>query len=85
MSPRPVFLARGRYRQRRLRDGLRMLPVLGAVLWMVPVMWPRGQAAGQGNAGALVYVFGVWALLVILGAVMAGRLRPDGDGVDGDG
>ena len=32
----PLFLKRGSYRKRRLRDAARMLPILGALLLLVP-------------------------------------------------
>ena len=74
----PVFLARARYRQRRLRDALRLLPIVGGVLWLVPLLWPRG-AEGPGNATALLYVFAVWVILIVAGAVLAARLDPEAD------
>ena len=67
-----------RYRQRRLRDALRLLPILGAVLWLVPLLWSRGDG-GQSNAAALIYIFGVWVLVVGLGAVFAAKLDPEAD------
>ena len=76
MAQPPVFLAKTRYRQRRLRDGLRMLPVLGALLWMIPLLWPRG-ADGQSNATALIYMFSVWTMLVVLCALLVRFLRPE--------
>lgn len=75
----PVFLAKARYRQRRLRDALRLLPIIGAVLWLVPLLWPRG-AQGASNASALIYMFVVWAGLVVVGALLAARLDPTADG-----
>ena len=89
MSPPPgqgaVFLERAGYRQRRLRDGLRMLPLLGLLLWFVPVIWPEGEATGapdtaaQGGAGPTIYLFTVWLLLIALSAMLNARLRPEGD------
>ena len=76
--PRPLFLARGTYRQRRLRDAARLLPVVGALLWMIPVLWPRG-ADGQLVSVALIYIFGVWAGLIGLAFVLSRLLREDED------
>lgn len=76
--PRPLFLARGTYRQRRLRDAARLLPVLGGVLWMIPLLWPRG-ADGQLVSVALLYIFGVWAGLIGMAFVLARWLGPDED------
>jgi hypothetical protein len=77
----PLFLARASYRQRRLRDAARLLPVIAGILWMIPLLWPRGQVAGAGAAqstsGAIIYFFGVWVLLILCAAFLARRVRPD--------
>jgi hypothetical protein len=77
----PVFLERDSYRQRRWRDAARMLPVVGAVLWLLPLFWPRGED-GARNSQALIFVFVVWFILVVLAFVLARVLRPDQDGAD---
>ena len=77
-TPGPLFLARGTYRQRRLRDAARLLPILGGVLWMIPLLWPRG-ADGQLVSVALLYIFGVWAGLTLLAFVLSRILREDQD------
>lgn len=79
MSPAPntsVFLERASYRQRRLRDAARLLPLLGAVLWVIPLLWGRGQDASR-SADAIIYTFGVWVVLIVISAVISRRLRPD--------
>lgn len=70
----PVFVGRESYRVRRWRDAARMLPVLGLVLWLVPLLWPPGTT---GNAMILIHVFAVWAFLVAAARVIAPRARPD--------
>lgn len=70
----PLFLERGNYRQRRLGDAARLLPLLGAVLMMVPLMW-ADTAQGGGQAGRLIYVFAIWIGLIVLAAVLSHRLR----------
>ncbi len=80
--PPPVFLGRASYRQRRLRDGLRLLPILGLVLVMIPLLWPRAAALPEGGAGvsnafALIYLFAAWAVLIVLALVLSRRLRPE--------
>ena len=68
----PLFLERQSYRQRRLRDAARFLPVLMMVLWLVPLMWTGdGDAAGSGlrTGQVILYVFGVW-FLSILGSLL---------------
>ena len=88
MTGRPgkeaVFLARGSYRQRRYRDLSRFAPVVGAVLFAVPLLWPRGTTPGvepAATSGALIYIFTAWALL-ILSAFVLSRLIHYGDDED---
>lgn len=76
--PRPLFLARGTYRQRRLRDAVKLLPVVGALLWMIPLLWPRG-ADGQLVSVALLYIFGVWAGLIGLACILSRMVHDDED------
>ncbi len=73
-----VLLHRANYRQRRLRDAAKLLPVLGILLWAIPLTWPatsQDDQAGVGSAG-LIYVFGVWVLLIVLGGALASVMRP---------
>ena len=76
LIPRPLFLARRTYRQRRLRDAARLLPVVGGLLWMIPLLWPRGPD-GQLISVVLLYIFGVWAGLIGLALVLSRLLRDD--------
>lgn len=68
----PLFLERRSYRQRRLLDALRLLPVLGALLWAVPLLWQDGSIP---TSRAILYVFGVWLGLVLLAATLTSRLK----------
>lgn len=70
---RPLFLDPDRYRRRRLMDASRMLPVLGAFLFLLPVFW-RPDVSGHSTAVEGVYLFVVWALLILLAALFARRL-----------
>ncbi len=74
----PVYLARASYRQRRLRDVARMLPLAGAVLWLLPVLY---IAPSTGVVG--LYVFGVWFVLTLIAAVIAGKLDHTNDAEKG--
>lgn len=79
---RPVFVERRVYRTRRLMDAARLLPVLGALLFLVPVLWSDGGDLA-GRAG---YLFAVWGLLVGAAAVLSRVLRPrDGGASDTSG
>lgn len=80
----PLFLARGSYRQRRLADAARMLPVLGAVLLMLPLLWPRSGDEVPTTSAAMLYVFGCWMLLVVAALALAHWLDPAVTETDGD-
>lgn len=67
-TPRPVFLEREGYRRRRLIDAVRLLPVIGAFLWLVPLLWLRG---GTPSSSSVIYIFGVWALLIALSGLLS--------------
>ena len=77
---RPLFLARAPYRRRRLRDAARLLPVLGLLLLLLPLLWSPG-AEVRLTAGDVTYFFVVWALLIAVAAAFAPGLRT-GDGRD---
>lgn len=75
---RPLFLAKGVYRRRRLRDAARLLPILGVFLLLLPLLW--GAADGKGADRTVVYVFGIWGLLIAFAAYLAPSLaRPEND------
>jgi hypothetical protein len=66
------FVERKTYRRRRLMDIARLLPLLGALLFLVPLMWPAadpklapGTATGMAMSDAFIYMFVVWGLLIL--------------------
>lgn len=73
----PVFLEKANYRRRRLVDAVRLMPVLGALLWAVPVLWIEGETT---SSSALLYVFGIWFVLVVLAAVLSRWISGEGWG-----
>ncbi len=78
-APRPpLFVAPDAYRRRRLRDAARMLPVLGAVLMLLPVLWGGGE--GQPPRSTAIdglYLFGIWGVLIVAARLMAPGLADD--------
>lgn len=71
----PVFLERQSYRRRRLIDLIRMLPLIGALLWAVPLLWPSGADSTMATSKAIIYLFAVWLGMVLLGAILARLLQ----------
>lgn len=76
----PPFLERAAYRRRRIADAARLMPVLGLVLFALPLMWlgpgegggasgPTGQSARTG-----IYLFACWVLLILAALTLAPRL-----------
>jgi hypothetical protein len=84
--PDPLFLERSSYRQRRLQDAVRLFIFLGALLWMIPVLWPTSDADGTPvpMSAALFYVFGVWVLLILTAAALAFRAKNPPERTQGD-
>ena len=63
-----------------MRDALRLLPIAGGVLWLIPIFWTGETTDPVGNAGALIYVFLIWALLIGLALLLSLKIRLDDDG-----
>jgi hypothetical protein len=72
-----VFLERTSYRRRRLRDVRRLLPFIGALLFLVPLLWNAGGETR--TAMAMVYLFGAWAVLIALAAILSRPLKTRDD------
>ena len=83
MAQGPVFLERRSYRLRRLFDAVRLLPLLGLMLWLAPLIWPvAGPAGTEMDAGegvstsmALIYIFGIWIGLVVVSFLLWRRTK----------
>ena len=66
----PDILARSGYRLRRAMDAARLLPVIGALLFFLPLLWAGGKT-GQGG----IYIFGIWLGLIIGAALLSRTLN----------
>lgn len=71
---RRLFLERRTYRQHRLQDAARLLPLLGAILIFGPI-FIRDEGVGAPTlAGELVYYFAIWFGLIVLTALVSRAL-----------
>lgn len=73
----PIFLERRSYRRRRMMDAARLLPILGALLFLVPLLWPQPDLGNEGTRSSLafVYIFGIWAVLIGFSAAISRSAR----------
>ncbi len=76
-AQKPLFLERATYRRRRLADAARLLPIFGIVLLALPMLWSSGEGSGVLTTHVMGYIFGVWVMLAVLGAVLQAYLAPD--------
>lgn len=74
-SQMPLFLARASYRQRRLRDVVRVLPIAGFFAWILPTV--AGSIPATSSVG--LFIFAVWIVLIIVSALINSRFNLDDD------
>ncbi|MDB4212418.1 hypothetical protein N9769_08735, partial [Ascidiaceihabitans sp.] len=78
----PVFLERRSYRQRRMMDAIRLLPLVGLLLWLLPTLWAATDSDGVEPvrmSQAIVYVFGVWVCLILSAGTLWRYLKGSDD------
>lgn len=75
-SGQPLFLARRSYRRRRMIDGVRLLPLLGVVLLMLPALWQPAATPEPDTGRGTIYLFVVWCGLVVAALAFARALGP---------
>ena len=75
--PAPLFLAPQGYRRRRLHDAARLVPVFGAFLFLLPILWSPADTASRDTAPDGVYLFAVWAGLIAVAAFLSRRLSAE--------
>lgn len=75
----PLFLAPHGYRQRRLRDAARLLPLMAVFLIILPMLWGEETSDIRQTGGDGIYLFAVWFLLIIAAAILARRLSGETD------
>jgi hypothetical protein len=82
--PVPLFLRPASYRRRRMRDAARLLPFVGAFLMLLPVLWAPQNTFARDTAPDGIYLFAVWALLIVLAAGISRFVTAPGDSDDPD-
>jgi len=65
-----VFLERRSYRRRRMMDALRLLPLLGIILFLLPILWPTAPFGTVQMSRAVIYVFSAWLALICASALL---------------
>ena len=74
-GPRVEFLDRVGYRQRRIRDAARVLPIVAVALMALPLMWPRDEPEQSLTSIGIIYLFSLWIVLVVLAFILSKVLR----------
>ena len=74
-----VFLERRAYRQRRMADAARLLPLFGTVLLCLPVLWNLSGGSSTSTTYVMTFLFCAWVGLIIVAALISSRLPDPGD------
>ena len=73
--PAPVYLEKRTYRRRRLVDAVRLLPILGIILFLLPILWtPSPENPAQTSNGYL-YLFAIWVGMIAVTAILVSYLN----------
>ncbi len=82
-KPSSLFVEREVYRKRRMIDAARVLPILGAALFLLPVLWRSPEGLGLPTTHLMGYLFGIWLLLTVGAAALSSYIasipEPDED------
>lgn len=70
----PLFLERRAYRRRRAMDAARMLPLLGAVLLLIPLLWAPQKTEASDTASGWLFIFAVWLGLIVASFLLSRKL-----------
>jgi len=70
MKP-PLYLARDSFRRRRAMDAARLLPFVGIFLFALPMLWGTAEDPGAATAREGLYLFAVWAGLILAAGLLA--------------
>lgn len=74
-EPSPLFVAKRTYHGRRMADAARFLPIFGAGLFLLPLLWKTpAEDSGAGTVQVMLYVFLVWIFLIGAAAILSRRI-----------
>jgi len=76
-----LFVEPRNYRTRRIVDGLRVLPLAGIFLIAMPLFW-GGTYAVVKSSSVMLFLFGVWAVLILANFIMTRRIGKERDWLD---
>ncbi len=77
-----VFLAQSTYRRRRLIDAVRMVPLIGLLFFLLPILGSGSETRATSSGG--IYLFSVWLVLIVVSAVLTRLLSRGNQGVGSD-
>ncbi|MFM2357064.1 MAG: hypothetical protein RLZZ528_2800 [Pseudomonadota bacterium] len=63
--PAPLFVARQAYRRRRMADAARFLPIVGVVLFLLPILWEPARSPEPDTERGAVWLFTAWFILIV--------------------
>jgi len=69
-------MERAIYWRRRRVDAVRLVPFLGTLLFLFPLLFGLNDDSGVSSARVGLYLFAVWAVLIGLSAWLSRRLEP---------
>lgn len=60
----------------------RALPLLGLILWFLPLLWPDDAGLAASGSTTIRYIFGVWCFLILCAAIIGARMSRQTDEED---
>jgi len=76
-SLKPSYrIQRKAYRLRRVADAARLLPILGTLLMIMPLLWGN-KNGGVLTSQAIFYLFGIWIFFVVLAGIFSNQLKSE--------
>ena len=63
-------------------DAARLLPLIGLLLFLVPLLWAPDRADRASTATTTIYVFAVWAGLILSAVLLSRALAKRGTDPD---